>query len=137
MPLPKEIQKYIEEGRGDYLHKLPTLNPEEFPDDLTVSHLSGSGTEIGQRLQKILHKSGLTKGQRAGVTMILGSTSLIEDHYLTIGEVREMSFEDLLKIRHRFKYLRGAASDRSLMVLKTLCGVDEDVNNNPSTVPFE
>jgi len=112
------------EQSEDYLYKLPTLVSDEFPDDLTIEKLSGSGGEWGVRLHKKIDEAGLTKGQRSGVTHIFDHTRWLvidnQDVKLTLGDIRELSEDALQKLRPFFKYEKPSV--RSLSVLKKLFG---------------
>ena len=121
MSLPKEIRNALEKASDvepvdDYFYKLPTLDPDDYPNNVTLSHLGiyGSG------LREVLIEAGLSKGKRAGVTHILGTTTKVGKHYVTVGDIRKLSFEELLKLRRQFTY--GTPTERSLRILKKLCG---------------
>ncbi len=106
MPLPKELfQKLVSGELGlsgateDYLKKLPTLNPNDFPDNIKVWSISASGSEEGKKLHKLLDEAGLTKGQRGGVTHLLDSFIKAGENDLTLGDIRALTEEELIKLR--------------------------------------
>lgn len=128
MPLPKEIVGML--VRGDlktstqgspYLDKLPALGPDIFPDNLRIWDLSTSGGDDGRKLHRLLTEAGLSKSQRAGVTLFLGSFVRVEDGDLTLGDIRALTEEELIRLRgHYFGNARPAID--SIKKIKKLFG---------------
>lgn len=124
MPIAKEIQTILEntdrtEPKEDYFEILPTLDPEEFPDEASVRVLGG------EKVHKLLIENGLTKAQRCGVTRIANIVWLVKAeknrlYHLTLGDIRGLSFGEFLQLREHFA--EGKPSERSFRVLKRLCG---------------
>lgn len=134
MPVSKEIREILEQAPKkevyeDYIEKLPTLNPEDFPDETRLADLHGRG------LRRILRQAELHKGAIGGVTRILKTTQIIGDYEnridVTLGDIRGLSFEQLVNLREHFWY--GTPTPQSLLVLKKLCGPKEKKSLLPST----
>ncbi|OGM11899.1 hypothetical protein A2Z22_01555 [Candidatus Woesebacteria bacterium RBG_16_34_12] len=129
MPISERIRNLIDSSQlplEDYIKKIPTLTPEEFPDSVKLEDLA-SWSDYGQKLRELLQKAGLTKHQRATVTLILTSTSEVGEDRLTVGNIRELSLNDLFKLKPSFSStVFGKPGDRSLQILKTLCGSKEE-----------
>lgn len=121
MPLPKDIVQRLASGEMNLdLDVLPTLNEEVFPDSLEVWEVGASGGENGKKLHKILDIAGLSKGQRAGMTHLLGSFAKIGDEDITIGDIRALTEEELMRLRGEFKW--GKPTADSVRKIKKLFG---------------
>ncbi len=137
MSLPKEIRNALEkspdvEPFNDYFYKLPTLNTDDYPDNVTLFQLK----MYCSGLRGVLKEAGLSEGQRGGVTRILRSTTKVGEYYVTVGDVRKLSFKELLKLRRQFTY--DTPTERSLRILKKLCGQDmESVNEDSDSLTKE
>lgn len=132
MPIPPEIKAILDfsseiELKKDYIKKLPTLDPQEFPDELTIKNiLQGNHYFV---LQRILREAGLKDGERRGVNHMLRIAGYIDDYELTLGIIRELALEDLQKAREHLNEGRAYSqipSVRALVVLKKLCGSKEN-----------
>lgn len=104
-----------------YLYKIPTLGPDIFPDNLLVWDIAQSGSENGKILHGFLGRAGLTKGQRGGVTNLLGSFTRVGEKDLTIGDIRALTEEELIKLRGRLAWVAKPTVD-SIKKIKKLLG---------------
>ena len=129
MPLPKDIFQMLvngELGTGNtsdsaYLDKLPTLGSEIFPDQIRVLDVARSGTNEGKILHGFLGAAGLTVGQRAGVTHLLDSFIRVGEKELTVGDLRALTEEELIKLRGHLAYGAKPSID-SIKKVKKLFG---------------
>lgn len=104
MAIPEILQRYLEEkkrknmGGEDYVSKIQPLHISD------ETELWDARTGACEHLRNL----GLTKGQRAGVTNILGSVgyviktdeqgNFLEGYRVKVGDVRDLSDEQLLKL---------------------------------------
>lgn len=126
MPLPREIVIKLSRGElkipkkpEDYINKLPTISSDEIPDSINLWNISNR-TEVGEELRSRLEKAGLSRGQRAGISHILGDMAKIGDEYLTVGDVRVLTEEELLKLQNQFSW--GKPTIQSIKKVKKLFG---------------
>ncbi len=133
MPLPEILQQILDARPArkllpDYIDK---LRPVEIDSEVTLWEAVGN-----EDLQKMLKEQGLTKGQRAGITRILGNYGFavhhtenggILSHRLTVGDIRQMTDDQI-------SGLSDNPSERSLRILRALFGhtAGEDKNQQQS-----
>lgn len=112
-----DVFKSLESG---YLSKIPTLGPEFFPDEVGIGKLHCSGLDVGEKLQRLLNEAGLSKGQCAGITNILGIFSSLDGNDLTVGDIRALTIDELLRLQSLFTWRKPTIT--SIRKIKKLLG---------------
>lgn len=128
MPLPKDVVRQLASGElgaeclpvPGYIEIIPTLGPDVFPDEVTIRSISQSGGEEGRVLHALLRRAGLTKGQRAAITHLLGFFSMIGENKITVGDIRALTSDELMRLRKKFSW--GTPSMGSVEKIKKLFG---------------
>jgi len=120
MSIPEILSRYLDEAQkkantsDDYVSKLKSL---DISDEIELWHV---------RANEQIDSFGLTQGQRAGITHILGDAGhivrrdskgdYIESYLVKVGDVRNLTDEQLLKITSR----------KGVRVLRALFGKSEE-----------
>lgn len=124
MPLPKEALDILASGNLDhgsdspelkYFKNIPSLDSAVISDDTSVLEARNSTA-----LDEALKAAGLSKAERAGMSILLNNFSSMGGQDVTVGDIRGLSETELTVLRGKFDW--GRPSENSIKKVKRLFG---------------